>query len=87
VSTFDRLARKLAEAGLEIPEGTVFQRLHPGHWQKAAGAWSWFAQAPDGRSVCGSQYPATELLKGLTVNSPDRYREMDGAVIEPRKAP
>jgi hypothetical protein len=49
------------------PENAVIVRTRAGHWQRSAGAWSWFLLRKDGETCypsVGSQYPASELIKG-----------------------
>ena len=41
---------------------TTFHRTYAGYWQRAQGAWSWWAYTVKGWEI-GSQIPLTELWK------------------------
>jgi hypothetical protein len=50
--------------GLEVPDGSTIVRTRAGHWQRAAGSWSWFLVSPDDKMLgLGSGRPATEVIR------------------------
>jgi hypothetical protein len=60
----ERLLTRLRALGLDIPEGATIARTYAGVWQRRDGAWSWYAQQPDGRPIdIGSQYAVGDLLR------------------------
>ncbi len=52
---------------LGIAKDTAAIRIHrtySGHWQRSAGALSWFVtDAATGMEICGSQYTCTEIVQ------------------------
>ena len=65
----ERLMDRIAlELELDMPVGSKFKRLYPGHWQRSAGAWLWMIVRP-GRGDIGSIYTVTELLKEKTLDT------------------
>ena len=63
----EQLIERLTAEG-HIPEGATptFQRLRPGHWQRAAGAWVWqvtYQWPGGGVGYVGSGDTATACLK------------------------
>ena len=79
----DRVAEKVG-----APKGLHLRRTRAGHWQRAQGAWSWYAVDDEGREVLASHYPLTELLTrpGLTarhaLDNPLAALEVDPAYCE-----
>lgn len=62
-SVADRLLRRLRTEGVDIPEGSTLHRTFASGATKRAGAWSWFALAPDGSDLkLGSQNSMGTLL-------------------------
>lgn len=58
------LIRIQNELDLKIPSGAKIISNHPGHWQRAAGAWSWEIHHSKGMyPAIGSQFTVTRLLK------------------------
>lgn len=57
------VARVRDELEIELPADLDFRRLRPGHWQRSAGAWSWFACDSSGREVMGSADSITGLVQ------------------------
>lgn len=57
----ERLMERLKRDGWNIPEGSTFQRLYPGHWQRSAGAWVWLISRPGDIDI-GSIAPARVCL-------------------------
>jgi hypothetical protein len=54
------------EHDLAIPDDFYFQSTYAGHWQRSAGAWSWWIHYPaegGGFMEIGSQWSVTELLR------------------------
>jgi hypothetical protein len=87
----ERLRAKLVEQGFDLAPAGDFNRLYPGHWQRAAGAWSWFISGvrhPDYGSRMldvGSQVSVTELLAAPSII---RRRDPSGDVsLFPGDAP
>lgn len=56
---------------LKIPKNAELRRLNHGHWQRSAGAWSWFLYHPKGIHNIGSQWSMKECLrsKNLVISS------------------
>lgn len=69
-SLLDKVARRVG-----APEGLRLRRTRAGHWQRAQGAWSWWAEDEQGREVLASHHPLSELVKcpGLTATAQDRH--------------
>lgn len=58
------IARVLADKGLIEPgEEVAIERVYAGKHQRSCGAWSWFAENRSGVSICGSQWPAKEVIR------------------------
>lgn len=63
MSTRDKLRKVLVDLELVSENDTiVFCRCYPGWWQRAAGAWSWYAQS-ENREICGSQFSMKQIVK------------------------
>lgn len=58
-----KLIDRAREIGVEVPDWIEIIRTRAGHWQRSAGAWSWYALDAKGREVMGSPTSITELLK------------------------
>ncbi len=55
------LYRLRDELGLDIPQDAKVVRTYVGRWQKGGGAFLWYVF--NGKSIIGSQYTMTNLLK------------------------
>jgi hypothetical protein len=54
---------KVARAlGMTCPDWIAIRRVHAGHWQRSAGAWSWYAVNANGLELFGSPDPAGEVI-------------------------
>ena len=66
-ASVQKLVQRLRdEHGLAIPDDFHFERVYAGHWQRSAGAWSWYMCYPapgGGVQEIGSQWSVTELLR------------------------
>jgi hypothetical protein len=62
-----KLTERIRQLGLDIPDDVDYRRLYPGHWQRAAGAWSWCAFNANGREIMGSPHPISELVKADSI--------------------
>jgi hypothetical protein len=67
-----RLQRRLIALGEDVEEP---KRLHPGHHQRSAGAWSWWAKYKNDARSCGSGLSMREFLK-LKDEEVDHYLEL-----------
>ena len=75
IGTYGEVAQKLIarlrkELNLKIPEGTRLRRTYAGHWQKSAGAWSWYLYHDNiaHMSSIGSSYSASRLVKSSNLS-------------------
>ena len=72
-----RLSRCLVSLGIIKSTSIVcINRVRAGHWQRSQGAWSFWAQTPDGNDVAGSQWSVAEILQaektvGISCYMPD----------------
>ncbi len=58
------ITKVLIDKGLiEAGEEVAIERVYAGRHQRSCGAWSWFAESRSGVSICGSQWPAKEVIK------------------------
>lgn len=58
------IAKVLTDKGLIEPgEEVAIERVYAGRHQRSCGAWSWFAENRSGVSICGSQWPAKEVIR------------------------
>ena len=70
----ERLMKRLEdELHLDIPVGSRFRRLYPGHAQRANGAWSWCIERHPQYDI-GSNFSVTELLKCKTLVAYEDHR-------------
>ena len=54
----------LRKEGFTIRDGAQLRRTYAGHWQRSAGAWSWYLVDADGRDLnLGSQDSVSACLK------------------------
>ncbi len=58
-----KLVERARELGIDVPAWIEIRRTHVGHWQRSAGAWSWWACDADGGEIMGSPHTVSELLK------------------------
>jgi hypothetical protein len=67
---FDRLVDRLRKMGYDLPEGLVLHRTNAGYWQRAQGAWSWYATHPISRhEVLASHYRVRELVQSREITA------------------
>jgi len=45
-----------------VPDNLIIDRLYPGHWQRAMGAWLWSARGTNGIWEVGSTYTVTDII-------------------------
>jgi hypothetical protein len=64
MTSVEKFVVRLREYGYPIPKKYSFQRCRPGHWQRAAGAWSWSIHWKNGH--CGSSDSVKRCLKSKT---------------------
>lgn len=69
MTSVQRLVHRLRQEGWPIPDKYTFRRLYPGHWQRAAGAWSWTIFA--GSLDIGSPDNVARCLKSKTLHPAD----------------
>lgn len=72
MTPFQRLVWRLEQDGYELPIMTL-HRTYAGHWQRAAGAWSWWGADQLGREIIASQYRITDLLKAEAIEVGDDH--------------
>ena len=62
-----RTARRLRDTvrglGVEVPDYIEIKRTYAGFWQRAAGAWSWFAVDEEGHELFGSQWTCKQVIE------------------------
>ena len=87
LSSVSKLVKKLRKHGYEIGRGWKFERCYPGHWMRAAGAWSWVIRWGRCRREIGSPDPVRVLLKAKKFhNGPynEVYADDDVATMKER---
>ncbi len=71
----DQLVKIAQEFGLNVGPGPhTLNRTRAGHWQRSAGAWSWWLADADGREVVGSTSPATDVVRAYREKRVTLYR-------------
>jgi len=76
---FDILALRIQqECGIACRN---FRRLWPSPWQRAAGAWTWYAEIDGERTIIGSQYSVTKLLRAKKIFIYHSFRGGDPEVL------
>jgi hypothetical protein len=68
----ERLVDRLrTELKVDLPDGTVAQRLYPGRHQRACGAWVWSLWHPDTKfcavGCIGSIYPMKDIVTAHSI--------------------
>lgn len=48
-----------------VPDGWIFERHYPGHWQRSEGAWSWSLRWRYVNWMIGSQESVADILTGF----------------------
>lgn len=81
--TCRKIVDGLKTHGINCPDDVAIQRTRAGHWQRSAGAWSWFLASPSAWGYnlrIGSQHPASLVAKGFTI-----YEHLYTLTLDPIK--